>query len=423
MASLHQILQVRQRFADPQDTLKELAPDYLKVEQGEVGPPLLFELADGGNQAFTLIQGFDLDRSGLRVLLDGRSVGTINRATNSGWSTLLLPLPDLASGMHRLQFAPGDTPDSSLISTALIQWIVDTTVTPEPFPEDAETVVLRGWVNLDVQRRLDGEPDGDTIWLLDGEVVEDLNGVGAAVLADTEINKERQDSALGAVRRLKIRFQGIDAPELHAANSKQNYGFLSLAKLEEIGGMRFLGRREALAVHLRCVVFQRNGRSTILDPNGRVLGYVFLDDLDVNLEMVRLGYAFPFLYDSIAERMRDRLRTDAEAASTAEAGVWRDYTTSPVDPLPEGDLPIDDSGPLNFPTYFRRWAKYRNEGGQPGPAFVAWLRVGRDDPNNRNAQDKRLAFPIGTAQWFSDLIDPTTNRLLVKPWEIVFKEN
>ncbi|NJM60201.1 MAG: thermonuclease family protein [Oscillatoriales cyanobacterium RU_3_3] len=408
MVSTHKLLQIQQRFGDPQDKLASLAPNFQKVNSGQPGSPVKFQVETAGKEAFALIQGYDLDKSGLKVLLDGQVVGNLSQGSNSGWSTFILPLPDLSKGEHQLQFAPGDAPDNSLIATAIVQWNPSNGPIENPFPEDAETVVFRGWVNLDLQRQLGGSPDGDTIWLLDSEVVEDIRGIGADALADPKINKERQH-ALGTVKRLPIRFQGIDTPETHALGSRQNYGFLALAKLEEIGGKRFFGQRSELAVEVRCSVH----KDSILDPNQRVLGYVTLDGLNVNAEMVRLGYAFPFLYDSVSLAMQQRLREYAEAASTAEAGAWREYTSIPADPLPAQKQSFADFGPVNFPTFWRRWAEYRKSGGLPGPSFVEWVKEKKDKP--------LLVAPQG-AKLFSELIDPSSNRLLVKPWEIVFKE-
>jgi len=129
--------------------------------------------------------------------------------------------------------------------------------------------------------------------------------------------------------------------------------------------------------------------------------------------MVRLGYAFPFLYESISPAMQQRLRQYAEAASTAEAGVWREYTAVPVDPMPALKEPIADYGQVNFPTFWRRWAEYRKSGGLPGPKFVEWVKANKE---------KKLANAPGGIKLFSDTIDPSSNRLLVKPWEIVFEE-
>ncbi len=414
MATLHQVLQINQRFADPQNTLASLGPDFFAVAPGQAGPAVSFRVSAGGTGAFVFIQGYDLNKAGLKVCLDEREVGSLTRGSNSGWSTFILPLPDLSQGEYKLQFKPGKDPDSSLIATAIVQWSPSEASVPPPFPETAETVVLRGWVNLDLQRQLGGSPDGDTLWLLDAEVIQDIRGIGAKVLGDPQINKPRQH-AMGEVKRLPLRFQGIDTPEIHAFSSRQNYGFLALAKLEDIGNMRFNGQRSELAVEVNCSVQKQGSRETILDPYGRALSYVILDGLNVNAELVRLGYAFPFLYDSISPAMQQRLRQYAEAAYTVEAGVWRNYTALPVDPLPElKQAPPSDFGPVNFPTFWRRWAEYRKQGGLPGPSFVDWLKANKEKPI--------AAGPHG-ARFFSELIDPSSNRLLVKPWEVVFKED
>jgi hypothetical protein len=121
MVSMHQVLQVQQRFGDTQDTLAPLAPNFQKVNQNQAGTPVPFQVEVGGKDAFVLIQGYDLDKAGLKVLLDGQVVGILSRGSNSGWSTFILPVPDLSQGEHKLQFAPGDSSDQSLIATAIVQ--------------------------------------------------------------------------------------------------------------------------------------------------------------------------------------------------------------------------------------------------------------------------------------------------------------
>jgi hypothetical protein len=158
----------------------------------------------------------------------------------------------------------------------------------------------------------------------------------------------------------------------------------------------------------------RAGRETVLDPDDRVLGYVFLEDLDVNVELVCSGLAFPYLFDSLSTAMQQRLRQEAQSASAAALGLWRDYTPLPPEAQPAREPFSDDPGPVNFPAFWRRWVEYRSGGGEPGPSFVEFVRAGRD---------RALSVPLGERRLFSDLIDPLTNRLLVNPWEPVFAED
>jgi hypothetical protein len=66
MASMHQVLQVQQRFGDDQDKLASLAPNFYKVNNGQAGPSVTFQVEAGGKEAFVLIKAMTLIKLGLR---------------------------------------------------------------------------------------------------------------------------------------------------------------------------------------------------------------------------------------------------------------------------------------------------------------------------------------------------------------------
>ena len=117
--------------------------------------------------------------------------------------------------------------------------------------------------------------DGDTITLLDAQ-------------------KEKQ----------KVRFYGIDAPE-----SNQAYGKDSGAVLTEL-------------------IFHKNVRVEVVntDVYGRNVGKVYLDDLYINLEMVKRGCAW--YYPQYAPRETDLKDAEAEAREQ-RLGLWKGR-----DPMP-----------------------------------------------------------------------------------------
>ncbi len=94
----------------------------------------------------------------------------------------------------------------------------------------------------------------------------------------------------------KIRMVEIDAPE-----SKQPYGSRSKQVLSEL-------------VYNKQVSVKSSGK----DRYGRVLGRVYLGDLDVNREMVRLGSAWAY-----REYLTDKtlLKVEAEAKASS-CGLW-----------------------------------------------------------------------------------------------------
>ena len=124
-------------------------------------------------------------------------------------------------------------------------------------------------------------------------------------------------------RRYQVRLERIDAPE-----SRQDYGYEATVYLDKrIGGKTVK------------VEWQKK------DPYGRILGIVYLDGVDINLEMVATGNAWHYAHF-------DQTPEYAEAEKSARAarlGLWAGE--SPISPydfrrgrFPEGKAPPKDSG-------------------------------------------------------------------------------
>ena len=110
--------------------------------------------------------------------------------------------------------------------------------------------------------------DGDTIWVTDAQRV-----------------------------RHKIRLLGIDAPE-----SSQAFGGESTARLKALVGGK----------SVRVTYSER-------DQYGRVLGTVWLDGVDINMQMVREGMAWCYHYSK-----NERYAAAQAAARTRKVGLWAD---------------------------------------------------------------------------------------------------
>ena len=102
----------------------------------------------------------------------------------------------------------------------------------------------------------------------------------------------------------KIRLQGIDAPEKRQAFGKVSRQYLA--------GM-VAGREVRIAWSKR-------------DKYGRILGIIYIDGKDVNLEMLKAGLAWHYKkYDSTP------VYEQAEsAARTAKRGLWKEK--NPIEP-------------------------------------------------------------------------------------------
>ena len=149
------------------------------------------------------------------------------------------------------------------------------------------------------------EIHGRVVKVSDGDTIIILESVGSRVPVLRSLGEGGpRDRASPAAIQHKIRLCGIDAPESHQAfgqKSKQ---------------------------HLSSLVFGKDVlvKYTSRDKYGRILGTIYIDGLDINLEMLRAGLAWHYKrFDS----------TPAYAAAEASAraarlGLWQD--NNPIEP-------------------------------------------------------------------------------------------
>lgn len=181
----------------------------------------------------------------------------------------------------------------------------------------------------------------------------------------------------GGGRKVTVRLQGIDAPELH---------FQPPVKKGEGGAThpfrQSMGETCADALHgfvaafgqaeIPCeVLTQVNKPSDVCDVFGRVVGNIVLimggARIDVNHWLVREGWALPGFYNSMTKPEILALLADHDAAKADGRGLFskkKIVTTklAPFDPLrrerkgPSSFKPFSDKGAVNFPKFFRRQA-------------------------------------------------------------------
>jgi endonuclease YncB( thermonuclease family) len=141
----------------------------------------------------------------------------------------------------------------------------------------------------------------------------------------------------GASKLYKIRYLGIDAPELHFLNQAQGkwgakasnalHAMMHAKPAERDSKQRVVRPTEDLASGKPVEV---EVRLESLDKYGRWLGYVTYANRVTNLEMVKSGWAVPYLYCSKEECGRDWPRTAevdryvsaCRAAQAAKLGIF-----------------------------------------------------------------------------------------------------
>jgi endonuclease YncB( thermonuclease family) len=226
-------------------------------------------------------------------------------------------------------------------------------------------------------------PDGDSIRFLpkDFSALERLRR--APLL--------RWSDANGSVQ---VRLEGIDAPELHYAESAQPRGgtardalfaWLGVTNVHCLADGATIA--DATPPGVACIIL-----ANAIDPHGRVIGYLLQScpspgarrhrvDVDLvrktaNHALVASGAAYPLAYRSQPPAHRAAFREAARRARSQALGVWRDDVTARGFAL-RGARSIGPGGALVFPKIFRRGMEYfigRTELGFAG-TFVDWLRA------------------------------------------------
>jgi Staphylococcal nuclease homologue len=177
---------------------------------------------------------------------------------------------------------------------------------------------------------------------------------------------------------VQLRFEGVDAPELHYGTAAQLLGVEARDHL--LSGMGFrdiqyagsssVRVEDATPAHISGVIL-----SKAADVHGRPISYAMLEgqgsylrdgewirvdqallEKTLNFRLLREGVAYYLAYTSLPFEHRQHLRQVATAARDAERGVWKLDMTS--DFLLESQESIGPDGQLIFPKLFRRCTDY-----------------------------------------------------------------
>jgi len=204
---------------------------------------------------------------------------------------------------------------------------------------------------------------------------------------------------LTAIGSTQLRFEGIDALELHftagrggithqprpLADQARDH-LVTKAHLDPVSykppenirvqppaphdGARGYILSRSLEVHGRPVSFVFAG-----DPPGQDGAQRYLDaDLlrrSLNHEMLVAGQAYPLFYDTLFADLRAELAAAAQQAKLAGRGIWvADRTLAGVH---AGSIAELESSGVIFPKLFRRLSEFFGGGGKPLGKFRAWV--------------------------------------------------
>jgi len=242
-----------------------------------------------------------------------------------------------------------------------------------------------------------GAPDGDSIWFRPNNPKR-FDGLGRR-----KVRYNKGDC-------VQLRFEGVDALELHYQGLHQRLADAAASRdliIEKLGfgevtyggGSGMLAR--TAVVHPVPGYILTNG----VDPHGRPISFVFAGELDkrdgagmvldetllrrsMNGQLAASGQAYPMLYTSLPEEVREWLGERFDAARSEKLGVWRVDRTTAGTKL--SSLSAVEEVAL-WPKFFRRVASWFR--GKAGGSFRTWLASERssDDVMLVDGEERRMS--------------------------------
>ena len=204
---------------------------------------------------------------------------------------------------------------------------------------------------------------------------------------------------LTTIKSTQLRFEGIDALELHFTAAKGGVThqprpladeardhLVTKANLDPVhfkppenirvqppaphDGARGYILSRSLEVHGRPVSFAFTGDSPGADGAEVHLDAALLRK-SLNYEMLVAGEAYPLFYDTLFAELLAELASAAQQARTAGRGIWgadRTLTGTPSTSIPQ----LETTGVV-FPKLFRRLTEFFGSGEKKLTKFLAWV--------------------------------------------------
>lgn len=272
--------------------------------------------------------------------------------------------------------------------------------------EVTDHLVLRGRLVI-----VGKEPDGDSV-----RFVPDTADLLQRLIGAERIRPSHDGS-------VQLRFDGVDAPELHYGKAAQPLGVTARDQL--LTRLGFTDITSAGDTSTTITVAHPSGGvraavlSTMAESHGRPVSYVIVGDDDtlppdgarlpagpdllartVNAWLLSEGLAYYTAYTSTPAAHRDQLREIARTVRDEPAGVWAQDTTAGFDLKDPSS--IGPAGQLILPKLFRRCTDYLGavSAGFTGD-LATWIVTVSADPHHNENDGVLLG---GTQLSLSDLL-------------------
>ena len=252
--------------------------------------------------------------------------------------------------------------------------------------------------------------------------------------------------------KITVRLQGVDAPELHyqpQSMKGKTYKGRPFGSLKGSGLVRKYRQRQAetatvrlgrylstfgtspLPCRFQTEVTDHEGPADTVDKYGRFVGNVFVNDVDINLEILRQGLAVVALYNSMQPTEMEACLEAWVLGKTAAEGVaqYQTRTIGEFDPQllyqPPASAPLNPEKTKKFihPKLYRRqctWWAYRKLGTFKG-GFDTYLSLFPDDVFFERSSMRDQGFLAATPFQIEKMVK-AGRQVIYAPDEVVFKE-
>jgi endonuclease YncB( thermonuclease family) len=234
------------------------------------------------------------------------------------------------------------------------------------------------------------EPDGDSIHFKpsDRSLLDQLEQLGRAY-------------KLSKIGSVQLRFEGIDALELHYKSAHQPKDVADEARdfLIEQLGLNPVSYVQPRNIRVKPPVKHDATPGYILsrslEVHGRPVSFVFAGDpppeyedgeevnlkisllkKSLNYKLIQNGHAYPLFYDTLFADLREAMAKAAQQAREKELGLWQDdHSTDGLKVTGQESLETDG---VIFPKLFRRLTDYLAESNDEIDGFLDWLKEKRE---------------------------------------------
>lgn len=220
-----------------------------------------------------------------------------------------------------------------------------------------------------------------------------------------KLKKLKQPYRLSKVGSTQLRFEGIDALEIHFAAGKQagtvhqplNLALEARDRLVKLSGVGPLNYVPPQNIRVKPPAVHDGAKGWILsrslEVHGRPVAFVFAGDCphtdgsavnvtramvakSLNAKMLRNGEAYPLFYDTLFADLRAELADAVRKARSARRGLWKADRTAGL--AVTGVKNLEDHGVI-FPKLFRRLAEFYGSGGKSLANFKDWMAA-KEEP-------------------------------------------